>query len=75
MLLTSMFWTRKEQGLRMSFWLMSAGWAQLIGAGVSWGLGHTTGALKPWQLVFLVSETEMICFVKQLKIRHRSLEF
>lgn len=55
MLMTSVFWTRREQPLRMCFWLGSNGIALLIGAGVSWGLGHHTGtSLAPWQLIFLV---------------------
>lgn len=54
-LLTSMFWTREEQPFRMSFWLGCNGIAQLIGAGLSWGLGHAASTvLESWQLVFLV---------------------
>jgi hypothetical protein len=53
-LITSMFWTRKEQPLRMCIWQSCIGVSQLLGAGVSWGLGHAHGALKPWQLIFLV---------------------
>jgi len=29
----------------------------MVGAGLSWGLGHTHGNLAPWQLVFLVSSS------------------
>ena len=55
-LLTSMFWTREEQPLRMCFWLGCNGIAQLLGAGISVGLGKITWlAVKPWQLIFLVS--------------------
>lgn len=54
-LLTSMFWTREEQPFRMSFWLGCNGIAQLVGAGLSWGLGHASSTvLASWQLVFLV---------------------
>lgn len=55
-LMTSMFWTREEQPLRMCFWLGCNGIAQLLGAGISVGLGRITwAAVKPWQLIFLVS--------------------
>lgn len=57
MLITCMFWTREEQPLRMCFWLGCNGIASILGAGISWGLGHTHNtALASWQLVFLVSE-------------------
>jgi len=55
MLLTSMFWTRTEQPFRMSWWLGCDGIAVLLGAGISWGLGHTTGSTAPWGLIFIVS--------------------
>lgn len=58
MLLTSMFWTRKEQPLRMCIWLGCNGISQMLGAGISWGLGHSNNThLEPWQLVFLVSQS------------------
>lgn len=54
--LTSMFWTRDEQPLRMCFWLGSNGIAQLLGAGISVGLGRANStAVSSWQLIFLVS--------------------
>ncbi|EXJ89579.1 hypothetical protein A1O3_02646 [Capronia epimyces CBS 606.96] len=56
MLSTSMLWTREEQSLRMSWWLGCGGLSSLIGAGMSWGLGHKTGgALKSWQLIYLTT--------------------
>lgn len=55
-ILTSMFWTRDEQPLRMCFWQGSNGIGLLIGAGISTGLGSVTHtAVRPWQLIFLVS--------------------
>ena len=57
MLITSMFWTRDEQPLRMCIWLGCNGIGSMMGAGLAWGLGHThDGALSPWQLIFLVSQ-------------------
>ncbi|KAJ0279585.1 hypothetical protein CBS470a_009197 [Colletotrichum nupharicola] len=55
MLVTSMFWTRDEQPLRMCIWLGCNGISLMLGSGISWGLGTTTHtALAPWQLIFLV---------------------
>ncbi|KAH8895345.1 MFS allantoate transporter [Thozetella sp. PMI_491] len=55
MLITSMFWTRDEQPLRMCVWLGCNGISLMLGSGISWGLGHTSDPnLAPWQLVFLV---------------------
>ncbi|KAH7035836.1 MFS transporter [Microdochium trichocladiopsis] len=62
MLITSMFWTREEQPLRMCIWLGSNGISQMLGSGISWGLGHTNNQhLTPWQLVFLVIGVITIC--------------
>ncbi|PVI00083.1 putative MFS allantoate transporter [Periconia macrospinosa] len=54
MLITSMVWTRDEQPLRMCIWLGCNGIAQLLGAGISWGIGHSNSTvLEPFQLIFL----------------------
>jgi hypothetical protein len=67
MLLTSMFWTRDEQPLRMAFWLGCNGISTIVGSGISWGLGHTNNAtLHPWQLVFVVSPP--VCSEEKVKI-------
>jgi hypothetical protein len=57
MLSTSMLWTREEQSLRMSWWLGCGGLSSLIGAGMSWGLGHqhSSTGLKSWQLIYLTT--------------------
>ncbi|KIM92936.1 hypothetical protein OIDMADRAFT_62060 [Oidiodendron maius Zn] len=62
MLLTTMFWTKKEAPLRMSFWLGCNGLSQIIGSGLSWGLGHTHSHLSPWKLIFLVIGLFSFCF-------------
>ncbi|ETN45930.1 uncharacterized protein HMPREF1541_00112 [Cyphellophora europaea CBS 101466] len=55
MLMTSMFWTRDEQPLRMCIWLGCNGIALMLGSGISWGLGHSRDtSLEPFQLIFLV---------------------
>jgi hypothetical protein len=41
----------------MSLWLGFNALSAMVGAGLSWGLGHTHGSLATWQLVFLVSSS------------------
>jgi len=54
-LLTSMLWTREEQPLRTSFWLSVNGVSSIIGALLSFGLGHVNGlAVANWKLIYLV---------------------
>lgn len=54
-ILTSMLYTREEQGLRTSFWLGMNGVSIVIGALLSYGLGHATGLAVPnWKLIYLV---------------------
>lgn len=56
MLLTSMLWTRDEQPLRTSFWISMNGLSSILGALLSWGLGHADGSAVPnWKLIYLVS--------------------
>ena len=55
MLLTSMLWTRDEQPLRTSFWISMNGLASILGALLSWGLGHADGtSIANWKLIYLV---------------------
>ncbi|PVH82427.1 MFS general substrate transporter [Cadophora sp. DSE1049] len=54
-LLTSMLWTREEQPLRTSFWLSVNGMSSIIGALLSYGLGHVDGlAIPNWKLIYIV---------------------
>ncbi|KAJ5664562.1 hypothetical protein N7507_005293 [Penicillium longicatenatum] len=54
MVLTSMFYKRSEQPLRMAIWLSANGMATMVGALLGFGLGHThDGALQSWKLIFL----------------------
>ncbi|OQV08925.1 hypothetical protein CLAIMM_13132 [Cladophialophora immunda] len=55
LVLTSIFWTRDEQPLRMCIWLGCNGLADIVGAGIAVGLGSVTNtAIRSWQLIFLV---------------------
>ncbi|KAH9834589.1 MFS general substrate transporter [Rhodofomes roseus] len=50
MVVTSMFYTRKEQTLRVGYWFMMNGTAQIILGFVSFGSLHThTPNFEPWQ--------------------------
>ena len=52
--LTSMFYKRSEQPLRMAVWLSANGMATMVGALLGFGLGHSHNtALRSWQLIFL----------------------
>lgn len=56
-LITSQWYTKKEQGLRTGIWFSFNGWAQIFGGLVAYGIA--TGAekhgfsLAPWKIVFL----------------------
>lgn len=54
MTITSMFYKRSEQPLRLSVWLSGNGVATMLGALLGFGLGHTHNTHLPsWQLIFL----------------------
>ncbi|KAF9738893.1 hypothetical protein PMIN06_010363 [Paraphaeosphaeria minitans] len=54
-LYTSMFYTRKEQVLRVMLWACTQGLFSIVGTLLSYGLGHITNtAIKPWAYIFLV---------------------
>ncbi|CEO59211.1 Putative Permease of the major facilitator superfamily [Penicillium brasilianum] len=54
MTITSMFYKRSEQPLRMAIWLSANGMATMVGALLGFGLGHSHNtALRSWQLIFL----------------------
>ncbi|EER24843.1 Major Facilitator Superfamily protein [Coccidioides posadasii C735 delta SOWgp] len=55
LLLSATLWTREEQPLRTSFWLSTNGMASIIGALLSYGLGHVDNLSVPnWKLIYLV---------------------
>ncbi|KAJ5167242.1 uncharacterized protein N7482_006023 [Penicillium canariense] len=54
MMITSMFYKRSEQPLRMAIWLSANGMATMVGALLGFGLGHSHNTtLHSWQLIFL----------------------
>ena len=53
--IVSMFYTRKEQPLRMCVFLAFNGMASMVGALLGFGLGHVNdAAIASWKLIFLV---------------------
>ncbi|KKY24387.1 putative mfs allantoate [Phaeomoniella chlamydospora] len=60
-LLTSSLWTREEQPLRTSFWISTNGVSSILGALLSWGLGHATGSSIPnWKLIYLHKRQQVV---------------
>ncbi|KAJ5126795.1 hypothetical protein N7448_007574 [Penicillium atrosanguineum] len=54
MIITSMFYKRGEQPLRMAIWLSANGMATMVGALLGFGLGHAhSTVLHSWKLIFL----------------------
>ncbi|KAJ6120916.1 hypothetical protein N7523_005196 [Penicillium sp. IBT 18751x] len=54
MIITSMFYKRSEQPLRMAIWLSANGMATMLGALLGFGLGHAHNTvLQSWKLIFL----------------------
>ncbi|KAI8288922.1 hypothetical protein K4K60_009993 [Colletotrichum sp. SAR11_57] len=53
MILFSMYYERKEQPLRMGIWIGSAGLGYIAAGIVSFGLGHISGSIASWRILFL----------------------
>ncbi|KAK3116194.1 Allantoate permease [Teratosphaeriaceae sp. CCFEE 6253] len=58
-LITSQWYTRKEQGARTGIWFSFNGWAQIFGGLVAYGIARATedgkSALAGWKIVFLLT--------------------
>ncbi|PCH43306.1 MFS general substrate transporter [Wolfiporia cocos MD-104 SS10] len=56
MVVTSMFYTRTEQTLRVGYWFMMNGTAQILLGFISFGALHTkTGNFEPWQWLVVIT--------------------
>ncbi|KAI1123828.1 major facilitator superfamily domain-containing protein [Nemania abortiva] len=54
-ILTSMWYTRKEQVLLLSLWYCMSGVQLMVGGIIAWGVSHFKGGVfKSWQLLFLL---------------------
>jgi len=54
MLITSMWYTRKEQPVRIGLWYTANGFGIALGGLLGYGIGHIRGALPSWKYEFLV---------------------
>ncbi|KAL6303391.1 major facilitator superfamily domain-containing protein [Sparassis latifolia] len=58
MIVSSMFYTRKEQTLRVGYWFLMNGTAQIIMGFISFGVLHAkTKSFKPWQWLMIITGT------------------
>lgn len=64
-LLTSQWYTKKEQGSRTSIWFSFNGFAQIFGGLLAYGIARGTAkygsAIEPWKIVFLVTGLITVC--------------
>ncbi|KAF5344336.1 hypothetical protein D9758_013240 [Tetrapyrgos nigripes] len=51
--ITQMWWRRREQTMRLSMWMAMNGVTGMVGSLLSWGLGHISDRLQPYQVIFL----------------------
>ncbi|KAI8626408.1 putative MFS allantoate transporter [Xylariaceae sp. FL1651] len=54
MLITSMWYTRKQQPVRMGLWYTANGIGIALGGLLGYGIGHIRGALPSWKYEFLI---------------------
>ncbi|KDQ56844.1 hypothetical protein JAAARDRAFT_158072 [Jaapia argillacea MUCL 33604] len=52
-IITQMWWRRREQTIRLSAWMAMNGVASAVGSLLAYGIGHIHGSLKPYQVIFL----------------------
>ncbi|KAJ6496103.1 major facilitator superfamily domain-containing protein [Mycena sanguinolenta] len=56
LVVTSMFYTRKEQTLRVGYWFLMNGFAQIIAGFISFGTLHIhTDKFEPWQWLMIIT--------------------
>ncbi|KAF7760061.1 hypothetical protein Agabi119p4_11756 [Agaricus bisporus var. burnettii] len=56
LIVTSMFYTRNEQTVRVGWWFLMNGTAQIIMGFISFGVAHiNTGKFKPWQWLMVIT--------------------
>lgn len=54
MLITSMWYTRRQQPVRIGIWYTSQGFGTSLGGLLGYGIGHIKGALPSWKYEFLI---------------------
>ncbi|OLN87698.1 putative transporter C757.13-like protein 2 [Colletotrichum chlorophyti] len=51
--ITQMWWRRREQTMRISYWYAMNGFTNMFGSLITYGLGHIGSRLKEYQIIFL----------------------
>ncbi|PIG89169.1 MFS allantoate transporter [Aspergillus arachidicola] len=54
MLITSMWYTRRQQPIRIGLWYTANGFGIALGGLLGYGIGHIKGALSSWKYEFLI---------------------
>jgi MFS family permease len=54
MLITSMWYTRKEQPIRIGLWYTANGFGIAVGGLVGYGIGHLKSSLPSWRYEFII---------------------
>ncbi|RAH74187.1 putative MFS allantoate transporter [Aspergillus aculeatinus CBS 121060] len=54
LLITSMFYTRRQQPIRIGLWYTANGLGIALGGLLGYGIGHIQGALSSWKYEFLI---------------------
>ncbi|GKT83070.1 major facilitator superfamily transporter [Colletotrichum tofieldiae] len=62
MLLFSMYYSRKEQPVRMGIWIGSAGLGYVTAGIVTFGIGHIQGSIASWRILFLFWGAVTVCW-------------
>ena len=78
-LITSQWYTRKEQGTRTGIWFSFNGFAQIFGGLVAYGIATGTtkhpAAIEPWKIVFLLTGLLTISVSEMLVENFRTLSW
>ncbi|KAF3059659.1 hypothetical protein GL218_04814 [Daldinia childiae] len=51
--ITQMWWRRREQTVRTSYWYAMNGFTNMFGSLITYGLGHISSQLRSYQIIFL----------------------
>lgn len=62
MLITSMWYTRREQPVRIGLWYTANGIGIALGGLLGYGIGHIRGSLPSWKYEFLIMYVDPFAF-------------
>ncbi|KFA69925.1 hypothetical protein S40285_03902 [Stachybotrys chlorohalonatus IBT 40285] len=60
--ITQMFWRRREQPLRMSYWYAMNGFTNMFGSLITWALAQLSLGLRPYQTIFIFFGVTTVAF-------------